>query len=263
MKIYALSDLHLALGTPGKSMAVFGDHWRDHEAKISRAWDRDVAEEDLVLIAGDISWAMKLEGALPDLEFIASLPGRKALVRGNHDYWWSAPSKVRAVLPEGIHILHNDALEIDGVGLAGSRLWIDHEMGPIRLTPRDSMGDEKDRSASTDPAGGLAIDEEDLEQDEKIFKRELNRLELSLSGIDPEAQVKIAMVHFPPLATDLNETRAARLLEEAGVDHCVFGHLHNLQPSPGRGFYGCRKGITYHLSSCDFLDFIPALITEV
>ncbi|MHC4941411.1 MAG: metallophosphoesterase [Planctomycetota bacterium] len=263
MKIYALSDLHLALGTPRKSMAVFGDHWKNHEEKLSRAWKEIVGEEDLVLIAGDISWAMKLDGALPDLQFIASLPGRKVLVRGNHDYWWSSPSKVRAALPEGIFILHNDALEIDGAALSGTRLWIDHDMGPIRMASRDPMTDKEGKTASVDPAGGLMLAEEDLEQDEKIYQRELNRLQLSLSNIDQTAEVKIAMVHFPPLATDLKETRATRPLEEAGVHHCVFGHLHNLKPSSGHGFYGCRKGITYHLTSCDYLDFIPALIAQI
>jgi predicted phosphohydrolase len=252
MKIFALSDLHLAFATPGKSMAVFGEHWNGHAARIERHWRERVGEEDLVLVAGDISWAMRLDDALPDLEFIARLPGRKVLIRGNHDYWWNSPSKIRQRLPEGLYIIQNDALKIDGVALAGSRLWNDREMPPMRLKTR-STGDSA-------KAAEIEVDEE---KDEKIFVRELGRLEMSLNRLPPEAPLKVAMVHYPPVTAALQSTRATALLEAAGVHHCVFGHLHNLVPSPGRGMLGARLGVMYHLTSCDYLDFIPTLVTEV
>lgn len=251
MKIFALSDLHLALATQGKSMAVFGEHWEDHAAKISAHWNDRVGEEDIVLLAGDTSWAMRLDDAVADLEFIGSLPGKKVLIRGNHDYWWSSPSRVRERLPEKMFIIQNDALEMDGAAFAGSRLWTDHEMPPMRLKSRGTGDSMKGTEVAADK-----------EQDEKIFLRELNRLELSLKRLDPDAPLKIVLVHYPPVTAALEPTRATTLLEAAGVHHCVFGHLHNLEPSPGRGMLGAKKGIVYHLTSCDYLDFIPTLVTE-
>lgn len=264
MKVFSLSDLHLALGTPGKSMAVFGDHWTDHTDRIAETWSQCVGEDDIVLLAGDISWAMKLERAIPDLEFIAGLPGRKVMIRGNHDYWWNSPKKIRDMLPEKMYIIQNDVVNLDGVSLAGSRLWIDHQLPMLRLRPRLEEGQPLNKNIPlkkmrTEPEKS----EEEKEQDEKIFQRELNRLKLSLDQLDENADLKIAMVHFPPLSTDLTETRTTTLLEEAGIAHCVFGHLHNLHPSPGKSMFGCRKGIAYHLTSCDYLDFIPALIAEI
>ncbi|MBU0756230.1 MAG: metallophosphoesterase [Planctomycetes bacterium] len=263
MKIYALSDPHLALATPRKGMAVFGDHWVDHAQTIAKAWKERVRESDLVIVPGDISWAMKLETALPDIEFLASLPGRKVLVRGNHDYWWRSLKKIRALLPDGFFLIQNDALNFDGVSLGGARLWIDHEMAPLKLTPRNAVSGGPDKVLDVDLSREGGREESDREQDEKIFQRELHRLELSLSQMEESAALKIAAVHFPPLSTDLKGTRTTEILESAGVDHCVFGHLHNLAPSPGKAFFGCRRGIAYHLASCDYLDFTPALVAEV
>jgi predicted phosphohydrolase len=260
MKIFALSDLHLAFAVSRKDMAVFGEHWADHPSRIARAWKAKVGPEDVVLIAGDISWAMRLEDAESDLRFIASLPGIKIMIRGNHDYWWSSPKKIRTVLPEGMHILHNDALNLGKVAIAGSRLWVDHDLPSIRLPLRTETGAG---SRKPEKAGLMEmVCEGEREKDEKIFKRELNRLTLSMGMMDPEAELRIAMVHYPPLSTDLAGSRTTKLLEEAGIDHCVFGHLHNHAPSPGRAFYGSRNSVTYHMTSCDYLDFIPALVAE-
>jgi predicted phosphohydrolase len=261
MKIFALSDPHLSLATPNKSMTIFGSHWVDHAAKISRAWKDRVGEEDVVLVAGDVSWAMRLSEAAADLAFLAQLPGRKVLIRGNHDYWWGSATKVRSLLPAGMYILHNDALFLDGVALAGTRLWIDPDMAPPRLPQRTEQDGLPVRSnRNKDEWNSESIDPE---RDQRIFERELGRLELALSRLSDQAPLRIAMVHFPPLSNDLKETRAARMLEEAGIHHCVFGHLHNVLPGPGRSFYGCRKGVVYHLTSCDYLDFVPDLVGEV
>ena len=237
MKVFALSDLHLASATPRKEMAVFGDHWLNHARKIACAWEKRVGENDLVIVAGDISWAMKLEDALPDIEFIAGLPGRKILLRGNHDYWWRSLSRIRACLPERVFVIQNDALILDGVALGGSRLWIDHELSPFTLPSRERAEGMQTGMTAAGLDRRAGDDEAARAQDEKLFQRELGRLELSVSQMEEGADLKIAVVHFPPLSTDLKDSRASRILEAAGVDHCVFGHLHNLVPSPGRGFF--------------------------
>ena len=150
MAIYAIGDLHLP-GHQEKPMNVFGDHWDRHFDVIRENWLSMVSPEDVVLIPGDISWAMQLEEARDDLMQIAALPGRKLLLRGNHDYWWNSISKVRALLPENMYAIQNDALALDGVVYCGTRGWnIPGEGQP------------------TDP------------QDVKIFQRELLRLEMSL-----------------------------------------------------------------------------------
>jgi len=258
MKIYAISDFHLSSSTPDKSMDVFGPHWIDHAEKISKAWKETVEENDLVLMPGDLSWAMKLGDVKSDLDFLAELPGRKILCKGNHDYWWTSASKVRSILPDGIFIVNNDSVTLDGVAIAGTRLWLDIEMGPIRLAMRD-----KDK---LDPATAIKVTPEkksDPKKDEKIFKRELNRLDMALKKIEKNSEMKIVLVHYPPLAIDLKETRASRLIKEAGIQHCVFGHLHNYLPRPGMSLIGAAHGVAYHLVSCDYLDFIPSLIAEV
>src|SRR5512133_332252 len=109
MQIYAIADLHLSL-TSEKPMDVFGEAWRGHAEKLERNWRERVKEDDLVLIPGDISWAMQLSAALPDLSFIGSLPGEKILLKGNHDYWWSAIGRVRAQLPAGMRAIQNDSI---------------------------------------------------------------------------------------------------------------------------------------------------------
>ena len=148
MKIFAIADLHLP-GGDVKPMDVFGAHWENHFERISEDWRARVTEEDVVLLPGDTSWAMQLRDALPDLERIAALPGRKILLRGNHDYWWSSLARLRAALPEGFYALQNDALLLSGTLFAGTRGWL---------------------CACDDP------------QDRKIHEREVQRLALSLKG---------------------------------------------------------------------------------
>lgn len=257
MKIFTISDLHLHFSVPGKSMDVFGPHWDQHPEKIAANWKTRVGEDDLVLAPGDISWAMKPGQAKADLDFIASLPGQKVLCRGNHDYWWGSAAKVRAALPPGIHIVHNDAIKIQNIALAGCRLWVDQEMNPMGLAPLQIQappGREIKKVPEKAP---------DPDRDEKIFARELNRLKQALKMMDREAPLRIALLHYPPIAADLQETRVTPLLESAKIHHCVFGHLHCLAPRPGRSLLGVRKGVAYHLASCDYLDFVPSLVAEI
>ncbi len=123
MRIWAIADLHLSLAMP-KPMDVFGERWRDHPQRIAEAWRERVADDDLVLIAGDISWALKLPEALIDLQWIMNLPGTKVLTKGNHDYWWDAARKRRAELPESITLVEADAVLCGEWVLCGSRAWV-------------------------------------------------------------------------------------------------------------------------------------------
>lgn len=231
MTVYAISDLHLPGGAK-KPMDIFGAHWSGHFDKIRADWRARVADDDLVLIAGDISWAMRLQEAQADLNAIGALPGRKVLLRGNHDYWWSSISRVREALPEGMYALQNDALAIGDVVLCGTRGW---------LVP-----------------GSAQLDADD----ERIYLRELSRLTLSLQhaealrqtmrgqGITPRT---IAMLHYPPFGEHGGASDATRLLTQYGVDDAVYGHLHG--PGLQGAFSGELEGVIYHQTSCDGLDF--------
>lgn len=220
MAVYAIADLHLPARQ--KPMDIFGDQWKDHVERIRRDWLERVAPRDVVLLPGDISWAMRLEDALEDLSDIGALPGRKVLLRGNHDYWWNSIGRVRRALPEGMFALQNDSLLLDGRLYAGSRGW---------MLPGEALG----------------------EDDLRIYNRERLRLEMSLKHarrLDASAPITVLM-HYPPL-TDA-DPGFSDLLEAYGVEDCVYGHLH------GQAIYGAvrgmRRGVRYHQVSCDGLDF--------
>jgi len=253
VRVLALSDPHLAEGTPDKSMAIFGPPWEDHPQTMVERWRATVRPDDVVIVAGDVSWARTLDQVRPDLDLLASLPGRKVLIRGNHDHWWQSAAKVRGALPAGLHALAHDALLLDGVAIAGTRLWDDPEVRLDNLPLRP--GTTRWVEPEPEPA--------EEERNAKILARELGRLEAALSLLDPAAAVRIAVVHYPPVGTDLAPTRAARLLEAARVDHCVFGHLHGLLPRTEAPLFGTRNGVTYHLTSCDYLEMTPVEIARV
>lgn len=229
MRIYAIADLHLSL-TSEKPMDVFGETWRGHTEKLERNWRETISQDDLVLIPGDISWAMQLNAALPDLSFIGALPGRKILLKGNHDYWWSAIGKVRAALPEGMRALQNDSFTEDGISVCGSRGW---------LCPGSS-------NFSAD--------------DEKIYLRELDRLSLSIRSLPPDSGIRIAMLHFPPFSDKDRPSGFTERLEAAGVRAVVYGHLHG--DANRYAFEGEKNGIVYHCVAADKLDFAPKLIYQ-
>lgn len=228
MRIYAIADLHLSL-TSEKPMDVFGEAWRGHAEKIERNWRAAVGEDDLVLIPGDISWAMQLSAALPDLSFIGRLPGKKILLKGNHDYWWSAIGRVRASLPQGMRAIQNDALLENGVGVCGSRGWV--------------------------CPGSANFSAED----QKIYLRELDRLSLSLGALKSlETQTKIAMMHFPPFCDRERASGFTERLEQSGIQIVVYGHLHG--EANKYAFEGDKNGVLYHCVAADKLDFMPKRI---
>lgn len=244
-KLFALADLHLSWSTPEKKMDVFGPLWENYMTKIEKNWRSQVQKEDLVLLPGDLSWAMHLEDALVDLEWIDSLPGTKVMIKGNHDYWWSSRSKMTKRLPQSLHLVQNDAFTYRSLSIGGARLWDSPE---FNFSPYiEVRGEMKEQTLSP--------------KDEKIFSRELQRLELSLQALDPMADSRIVMTHYPPIGPDLAPSRVSALLEQYNVHVCVFGHLHSVRL--GSLPYGERNGVHYHLVSADYVDFTPVRLADV
>jgi uncharacterized protein len=231
MRIFAIADPHLSRAAP-KPMDIFGGNWTGHPEAFFEGWRSvGITEHDLVLIPGDISWAMSLEGALIDLLEIAALPGIKVISRGNHDYWWSAIGKLRQALPPQMYALQNDALELNGAILCGSRGW--------------SCPDSEDFSL----------------EDEKIYKREVERLRMSLQAAKKLKGARdlktIVMLHYPPTASSGRPTGFTALLEEFRPDALVYGHLHGVNPERLRKHW---EGIPLHFVAADALRFKPMLL---
>lgn len=222
MKVFAISDLHLSINNP-KPMDIFGEVWDNYLAHIEQSWRENVQNDDVVLIAGDISWAMKLDEVVPDIKYLSGLGGTKIFIKGNHDYWWSSVSALRAILPPGMYALQNDAVKIENAVFCGSRGWI----------PRDECETDADR---------------------KIYDRELIRMRLSLESagrLKGEGDKLIALIHYPPFGCRLDDSPMTRLFEEYGVDSVVYGHLH------GKSVRAVdrvnKNGVEYFLTSCDLI----------
>ncbi len=243
MRVFAIADPHLSRAQP-KPMTIFGENWAGHPEAFFERWREVVCADDLVLIPGDISWAMRLADALQDLHDIAQLPGQKVLLRGNHDYWWPSISKLRRALPEGMYAVQNDALRFGNVIVAGTRGW---------TTPGSA---------------------EFGEQDEKIYQRELERLRLSLDAakkLEPtpptssnltKTTVKtpaktIVMLHYPPTNLRLEPSGFTDLLRDYAPDALVFGHLHG-----SHRVLEELDGIAVHFVAADALAFKPRLILD-
>lgn len=250
MTIWAIGDLHISFGVPGKEMDIFGDQWCRHDEKIRKAWEALVQPDDLVLIPGDISWALKIPDVLPDLEWIDRLPGTKVMIRGNHDYWWPSQSKMAQILPPTIHAIHNNVYKWENFEIAGTRLWDSdfsfNEFIEFRENPKANKA--------------LLEQAENTEENRRIYERELIRLEMSLKCFEDPKATRIAMTHYPPVDSRMNPTPVSDLLEKYGVSICVFGHLHNVHP--GTLPFGEKRGVHYILTSADYLDFKPILISE-
>lgn len=224
MSIYAIGDLHLSGEPPAKPMEIFGEQWQGHKEKIKSNWLATVTDADTVIVCGDISWAQGLEEAAPDLEWIAALPGRKLLLRGNHDYWWTSLSKMRQRFGDSFAYLQNDCLMVDDIAICGTRGWV--------LPSSDSFSCE----------------------DEKIYKREGIRLELSLkAAAAQQPRTIITALHYPPLFAEEEHTLFTDLMEQYGVSHCIYGHIHG--ESHINVYEGLRSGICYKLVSCDTQGF--------
>lgn len=224
MHIFAIGDLHLSGEPPTKPMEIFGKHWCGHKEKIAASWQATVSSEDVVIVCGDISWAMSLEAATPDLDWLAQLPGRKLLLRGNHDYWWSSLSKMKQRYGGQFEFLQNGCLMAEDIAICGTRGWL--------------LPSAEDFSA----------------EDRKIYSREGVRLELSLQAARrQQARSIITALHYPPLFCHTEHTLFTNLMCQYRVDYCVYGHIHGLEHPPV--FEGLREGISYKLVSCDTQGF--------
>ena len=224
MSIYAISDLHLSFNT-NKPMDIFG--WNNYEEKISQDWRTNVKEEDLVLLTGDFSWEMKLENTYKDFQFINNLPGKKLLLKGNHDLWWTTLKRMREFLKEkefnNIDFIYNNSYEFENYIIAGTRGW------------------------------NLVSENID---DKKIKDRELLRLENSIiDGIRKYGEDKpiIVCMHYPPLLKELKNSEFTKILEKYNVKYCLYGHWHG--KSHMNVFDGNYNNVAYKMVSCDYTGF--------
>lgn len=229
MSIYVIADLHLSFKNP-KPMNIFGNNWENHEQKIKEDWQKKVTDDDLVILPGDFSWAMNLEEAYLDFKYLNELPGRKILLKGNHDYWWTTMNKMRRFLKENnfntIDFLYNNSYLFDGVILTGTRGWTLN----------------------------------DLEGEAKILNRELGRLELSINeGILNYGEDKpiYVFMHYPPITNSAilnkSELKFVEVMKKNKVQKCMYGHLHS--HSHKDALEGNIEGIEFTLISADYLDF--------
>lgn len=209
-------------------MGIFGGVWKGYQDKIFYNWNKIVGRDDLVLIPGDISWAMKVQDAEIDLRKIDELNGKKILLKGNHDYWWESLNKLNKLGLNSIRFLQNNSFQVKDVNICGTRGW--------------KSKDSKDYNPS---------------KDESVFKRELLRLEMSLDNRDKLLET-LAMLHYPPFNSDGIPNEFANILSSNGVKKCIYGHLH------GEGLKdrveGVFDGVEYICVSADKLDFKPLSI---
>ncbi len=229
MSVYAISDLHLSFSSD-KSMEIFPG-WEGYVDKIKNNWEQNVSDEDTVVIIGDVSWGMSLEEAKKDLEFINNLPGKKVLIKGNHDYWWSTKSKINNFLKENnlskIEIIYNSAYKAQNISVCGTRGWLYN-------SPE--------------------------QEDQKIFVRELGRLQKSLDCANTLGVPPVVFLHYPPVYGLQESEKIINILIERNVKRCYYGHIHGSEAKKGivEGMY---KGVEFHLVSCDYVGFCPVLIS--
>lgn len=231
MKVFAISDLHLSTAVE-KPMDVFGDGWQNHFEKISADWISKVAPDDVVLLGGDISWGISIEEAAPDYALIQALPGKKVVLRGNHDYYWNSLSKMREAFPDFI-FLQNNCIRIDKLLIAGTRGW---------TIPSTDSTDE----------------------DKKIFARELIRLEISMDYMSKQRTDEdyvVALLHYPPFEADYCDSEVTAILEKYKVDTVLYGHLHGKKVRVNPSVE--KNGINYVLTSCDLINNTLVQVTEL
>lgn len=233
MALYAISDLHLSLSAD-KPMDVFGSKWDGYMEKIRANWLEVVREEDYVLIPGDVSWATYLEQAYKDFEFISRLPGTKIISKGNHDYWWETLNKLNKFVREkgfkNIFFLHNNSILYKNIALCGTRGWICPDA------------------------------DEFSQKDEKIYLRELQRLEISIQqGMTYDPEEIIVALHYPPVNKQRDmESEFIKLLKKYNIRLCIYGHLHG--EAQKNALEGVYDDIKFSLVACDYMDFKPLLI---
>lgn len=232
MVIYTISDLHLPLGID-KPMDIFGKKWENYVERLRENWQATVTKEDVVILGGDFSWATYLDESVKDFEFLQALNGRKILLKGNHDFWWTTMTKLSEFTKshsfDTISFLQNNSYKIGKTGICGTRGW--------------------------------SIDSLSSAEDKKIYERELIRLRLSLEdAVKKSCERLIVFTHYPPVTKTARETSFHKILEEYGVEMCVYGHLHG--DSHMNAFTGSIGNVTYILAAGDYTGFMPVRLQE-
>jgi len=225
--LFAISDLHLSLSNDEKSMEIFRG-WENYVDRIKNNWCKVVSESDTVIIPGDISWELKIENAYEDFKFINDLPGKKIIIKGNHDLWWNSMKKMNEFLQtnnlDSISFINNSAVLVDDISVCGTRGWLIEESGT----------------------------------DSKLINREAMRLKASLEAGKNLGGRLIVFLHYPPITDSQQCTEIIDVLKQYEVDKVYYGHLHG-----GSTLYavnGLVDGINYHLVSADRVDFTPVLV---
>ena len=239
MALFVISDLHLDTLTNEKSMEVFGDKWKDYTNKIKKNWRAVVDENDTVVIPGDISWALTLENSITDLKWINELPGKKILMKGNHDFWWSTVTKMKRFFVENelntFEILHNNAVEAESYILAGSRGWFVDK--------------------AVQPQKNVVVDYD------KVLNREQIHLRMSLNEAkaiqEKNGKEILVFFHFPPIWSDFKCEELLNVLKEYQISRVFFGHIHG---SYNHSSSFEHDGIQFKMISADFINFIPQII---
>ncbi len=232
MSIFAISDLHLHLNNPEKSMDLFGDNWSNHHKKIEINWKKKISEDDLVLIPGDISWAMSFEEAKKDLEFIASLPGYKIILKGNHDYWWSSVKKINEYFQENnfkIFAMQYTSYEYKNYIITGVRGWEYKEKMTLK--------------------------------NKKHYDKELFRFDLAMNSILDKDKDVIFITHYPPFLDKTTDTPFMNKIDKYdNIKYLLFGHLHGIENIE---YYNKKiNNINYIILSADLIDFNPVKIVD-
>lgn len=229
MSLFVIGDLHLCFSNPSKTMSIF-QGWQNYQELIEKHWRANIKSEDTVVLAGDISWGMSLQQATPDFKFIQELPGTKIVLKGNHDYWWTTKKKMEDFfLNEGLNtikLLHNNHFKYENFGICGTRGWVN--------IPGEA-------------------------QDEKVLKREVQRLETSIQSAIKENLEPIVFMHYPPIFAANFNYDILEILYRYNIKDCYYGHIH------GKSAHGlCVKNtyddINFHLISGDYLQFIPEMV---
>lgn len=266
MKVYAISDLHLSFQSD-KPMDLFGGHWTGYEQKILDDWNSKVGKDDVGIIAGDISWAMKMDDTVKDFEYLKKLNGTKIIIRGNHDYWWKSISRIRETLAPDVLALQNDSVRVSSSRSQFVRNSADQsasEQIPHSQILNENSKREHDGGAVFAGTRGWKVPERyqtPTPDDKKIFDREVVRLELALADAQKkqaDGDKLIAIMHYPPFNSLRDDSPFTKLMEKFGVAVCIYGHLH------GKGgrkeLLTTKNGVKYYLTSCDLLGFAVAEI---
>lgn len=228
MAIYAIGDLHFSVAAK-KPMDIFSG-WDDHAQRVIDNWNRKIKPEDTVVLAGDTSWGMTLPEAVPDFRLIDRLPGRKLLLKGNHDYWWGSASKMMATFAEhglgSLSILHNNSYAVEGKWICGSRGWLFESGQP---------------------------------HDEKIIRREAMRIEASLKSAGDDGE-KILFLHYPPVYAGQVQEQFLEVMHKYGINRCYYGHIHGA--GHRYAVQGNYQGIQLRMISSDYVGFDPVLVAQ-